>query len=70
MKCKCIQNHVLFFMVHSHTVTVIVKYVRKNVLRAFLYNLTLCYSEHENMKTKIPAQSQTQLLYVNDPSTM
>ena len=56
----------LVFMVHSRTVTVIVKYVRKNVLRTFLYNLTLCYSEHENMKTKIPAQS----LYVNDPLTM
>ena len=61
---------VLFFMVHSRTVTVIAKYVRKNVLRTFLYNLTLCYSEHENMKTKIPAQSQTQLLYVNDPLMM
>ena len=70
MKCKCIQNNVLFFMVHSHTVTVIVKYVRKNVLRAFLYNLTLCYSEHENMKTKILAQLQMQSLYVNDPLTM
>ena len=42
----------------------------KNVLRAFLYNLTLCYSEHENMKTKIPAQLQMQLLYVNDPLMM
>ena len=70
MKCKRIQNNVLFFMVHSRTVTVIAKYVRKNVLRAFLYNLTLCYSEHENMKTKIPAQSQMQLLYVNDSLTM
>ena len=61
---------VLFFTVHSHTVTVIVKYVTKNALRAFLYNLTLCYSEHENMKTKIPAQWQMQLLYVNDPLMM
>ena len=55
-------------MVHSCTVTVIVKYVRKNVVRAFLYNLTLCYSEHENMKTKIPVQTQS--LYVNDPLMM
>ena len=61
------KQRVLFFMVHSHTVTMIVKYVTKNALNAFLYNLTLCYSEHENMKTKIPVQSQTQLLYVNDP---
>ena len=71
MKCKCIQNNVsCFFMVHSRTVTVIAKYVTKNVLRAFLYNLTLCYSEHENMKTKIPVQLQMQSLYVNDPLMM
>ena len=70
MKCKCIQNNISFFTVHSHTVTVTARYVRKNVLRAFLYNLTLCYSEHENMKTKIPVQLQMQSLYVNDPLTM
>ena len=64
------KQHVLFFTVHSCTVTVIVKYVTKIALRASLYNLTLYYSEHENMKTKIPVQSQTQLLYVNDPLTM
>ena len=64
------KQHVLFFMVHSHTVTVIAKYVTKNALNTFLYNLTRCYSEHENMKTKIPVQSQTQSLYVNNPLTM
>ena len=46
------------------------KICEKNVLRAFLYNLTLCYSEHENMKTKIRAQLQMQSLYVKDPLTM
>ena len=52
MKCKHTQNNVSCFLtVHSHTVTVIAKYVRKNALRAFLYNVTLCYSEHENKNT-------------------
>ena len=53
MKCKCIQNNILFFIVHSCTVAVIAKYVRKNALRAFLYNLTLCYSEYENITNAI-----------------
>ena len=45
------KQNVLFFMVHSCTVTVIAKYVTRNALRAFLYNLKLCYSEHENKNT-------------------
>ena len=53
------KQHVLFFMVHSHTVTVTVKYVTKNVVKAFLYNLTLCYSEHENKSTSTIANAIT-----------
>ena len=60
----------IFYGSFTYSMTVIAKYVTKSALRAFLYNLTLCYSEHENMKTKIPVQSQMQSLYVNDPLTM
>ena len=53
------KQHVLFFYGSFAYSNCDCKICDKNALKAFLYNLTLCYSEHENMKTKILAQLQS-----------